>query len=195
MNRTNHVRLNRELQRRRSWSAPAAPLRHIGLDAKSLSGHGSGGDEEGASAGTASPPLPPCIYKLFGTRTRIVCKDILPESRVNGIVKNRNGKQEAVSNSISYNELKEQLEAATYQIKLLNDATRNALSSYASLKDDMEQLQQAYSELKLENAELRENVQRRDDEIDEQLHMICKLQLELEKSNSLAKEHESAKIA
>lgn len=80
---------------------------------------------------------------------------------------------------LSREELVGLLHASRLQIQLLNKTNEKTLSLHRELEERNRTLQKEKASLMLENEELREKLQAKDDEIDEQLHVICELEREM----------------
>ncbi|CCW63531.1 unnamed protein product [Phytomonas sp. EM1] len=87
---------------------------------------------------------------------------------------------------LSYDALKAQLEAATSQIHLLSSANEKTLKCYNALEAESRRLRELNENLSIENELLRRDLSLKEGEIDEQLHLTCELQRELEKVKEIA---------
>ncbi|CCW68378.1 unnamed protein product [Phytomonas sp. Hart1] len=85
-----------------------------------------------------------------------------------------------------YDTLKEHLEAATSQIHLLSSANELTLKRYNILEKESQQLRVMNESLRIENEVLKRELAIKESEIDEQLHLTCELQIELQKVTEIA---------
>jgi hypothetical protein len=179
---------------RRAWSAPAAPLSHIGLDC--LAPRCTGDVEGGITAsGTTSSntnetaaSLPRAVYRLFPTQTCFSLINV--EYGEVAAVPQEEARTElptpsAVAPTPSQDTLRAELQAAKHQISLLTAASAQSFKSYAALESENAELRRSNEQLREENEELKGQLAQRDDEISEQLHLICELEKRLEEFHDL----------
>ncbi|KPA77125.1 hypothetical protein ABB37_07436 [Leptomonas pyrrhocoris] len=177
----------------RAWSAPAAPLSHIRTGraaptcalAPDKSSGSSGNDASNVTA--EKPTLPHAVYRLFPTQTSFSVADIAyhaEEPHVNGTRTTQSAPFGAASMP-SHGALTSELQAAKNQISLLTAASAQSFSSYVALESENAELKQSNEQLREENEALKERLAQRDDEINEQLHLICDLEKKLREFSSL----------
>ncbi|GET86731.1 hypothetical protein, conserved [Leishmania tarentolae] len=178
MRRSEDGKVDVAVRRCRAWSAPAAPLSHICGSHNGSFPRGSAG----AIAGDHTHlPLPPTIYRLFPTKTVFDSVDIsfTPSSEPPC-----NGGQQAPCSPSAETEtleaLKAELVAAKNQIRLLNTASARSFRSYAVLEAENAELRATSRRLREANDELKARLEQRNDEVNEQLHLICDLEKKLE---------------
>ncbi|AYU76904.1 hypothetical protein, conserved [Leishmania donovani] len=178
MRRSEDGKVDVAVRRCRAWSAPAAPLSHI-------CGSHNGSSVRGAAGAIAGDhthfPLPPTIYRLFPTKTVFASLDI-PFTPSLGAPCN-GGRQAPCSppaETETLEALKAELLAAKHQIRLLNTASAQSFHSYAALEAENAELRDASRRLREANDELKARLAQRNDEVNEQLHLICDLEKKLE---------------
>lgn len=192
------------MRMRRAWSAPAAPLSHlrrstadtdgvdnlndVGRRGEGISGSSSCSSGSNRAQGAATRPveLPHALYRLFPTKTCFAVVDIVyaadtPATESGG------GAAPALSTSApAYEALRAELQAAKHQIALLTTASSQSFGSYAALETENAELRRTNAQLQEDNEALKERLAQRDDEISEQLHMICDLEKKLKEFSAFS---------
>lgn len=166
------------VRRCRAWSAPAAPLSHIrGHHRRSLAPRA----EQANGSDHAHSTLPSAVYRLFPTQTVFNVADVpfapSPPTTSNGV---HHAQTSPRTEGTSPDDLRAELQAAKYQIQLLNAASAQSFKSYADLESENADLRDANRRLREANDELKALLSQRNDEVNEQLHLICELQKKLE---------------
>lgn len=179
--------------RRRSWSAPPAPLSHLNELLEPL-GNADGGVEDVISLITAvravgNPRVsaPPLIH-LFPEGSYCA------ESPAERSPAPRNGNEKEAASTVtapappeaatSYEEMKAALGAATSQIHLLNSTNEQTLRTYSSLEEENTRLRQLNEDLTAENHRLKEVLNHRQELVAQQSQTIRELQHQLEKAQN-----------
>lgn len=187
MNRSeNNGKVDVAMRFRRAWSAPAAPLSHLQTRSVDVSSSKTGeceGDAQGVQ-----PPLPSAVFHLFPTQTcfSLVDVDFVPDAEA--VVEAAAAAQPAPSAATPlqvHDALRAELQAAKNQILLLTAASTQSFSRYAALEAENASLRRSNEQLQEENESLKERLAQRDDEISEQLHLICDLEKRMEEFGSL----------
>lgn len=168
---------------RRAWSAPAAPLRHI-QGCCTAPASTTDGDVSGAADVLA---IPAALYRLFPTQTSFDVHDVafVPDVAIAAETSPPPPTSSAAPPVPSHDALTAELQAAKHQIALLTAASSQSFLRYATLETENARLRGCTTQLAEENESLKERLAQRDDEIGEQLHLICDLEKRLEEFTSL----------
>lgn len=162
---------------RRAWSAPAAPLRHIRSRCALPADAVVDGD---------GPSIPAALYSLFPTQTNFAVADVVYVADTAAAAAEASPAAAAsCAAAPSHDALAAELQAAKHQIALLTAASSQSFDRYTSLESENARLRGCNAQLTDENESLRERLARREDEIGEQLHLICDLEKRLEEFSSL----------
>ncbi|KPI84766.1 hypothetical protein ABL78_6184 [Leptomonas seymouri] len=193
----NNGKVDVALRLRRAWSAPAAPLSYIRVGRVAppcILTPDSNGSRSGVNAAAEGQTLPRAVYHLFPTQTSFPLVDI-----AYGADAPKTNKANATASTSfaavpipSQDVLKAELQAAKNQISLLTAASTQSFGSYVALESENVQLKQANEQLREEIDALRERLAQRDDEISEQLRLICDLEKRLEEFSSFTLSNKSS---